>query len=177
VSLWSWVFALVAISSILGAIAHGLAISEGLRTLLWKPLYLLLGIAVGLFAVGAVNDWRGEAIARRLILWGVAVGLLFFAWTQLKPDNFIVFLIYEGIAMVAALVIYTYVAATHRLKGAGAISIAILFNLIAAALQASDFTIRIIFPFDHNGIFHLVQMAGIMMLGFGIDLGNTSRKR
>jgi hypothetical protein len=41
---------------------------------------------------------------------------------------------------------------------------AIDLNLVAAAVQASDVTIRLIVPFDHNGVFHLVQLVAIAAL-------------
>jgi uncharacterized protein DUF6962 len=53
--------AALAAASALGAIIHGLAMSDGLRDLLWQPLYLLLGVTMSLFVVGAVG-------AR--LLWG-----------------------------------------------------------------------------------------------------------
>ena len=67
VGVWTWVFALLTVASVLGAVAHALVISEGLRLLLWRPLYLSLGLVVALFAVGAVYDWKGRRIAGRLL--------------------------------------------------------------------------------------------------------------
>jgi len=47
----------------------------------------------------------------------------------------------------------------------------VIINLLAAGVQASDASLHIWYSFDHNGLFHLVQMLGIMVLGFGLRLG------
>jgi hypothetical protein len=46
--------------------------------------------------------------------------------------------------------------------------VSIGLNIVAAALQASSMRITILWPFDHNGIFHLVQIAGLLTLGAGL---------
>lgn len=169
--LWCWVFGLIAFSSLLGAIAHGLEMPDAVREALWKPLYLSLGILVALFIVGAVFDWRGRAAAVRLVPWSIGAGAVFFGLTEFFGGAFIVFGVYEASAMGGALAIYSFLAATHRLKGAGLVAAAILLNLAAAGVQATDVSVRIVFPFDHNGVFHLVQMTGAAVLGLGLRIG------
>jgi hypothetical protein len=87
------------------------------------------------------------------------------------------FVVYEAVAMLSALAIYAYLATTGRLRGAGVISLSIVVNLAAAGVQASDLSIQIIFPFDHNGIFHLIQMVGVAMLGVGVGMERDSGGR
>ena len=169
--LWSLVFGLIAFSSFLGAVIHGFEMPNSIRAALWKPLYLSLGICIALVLVGAVYDWRGRLIAGRLIPWGIGVGIVFFGLTEFLHGGFMVFVAYEAAATVSALAIYSRLAATHRLKGAGVVSAAILLSLAAAGVQASDVSVRIVFPFDHNGIFHLVQMVSIGILGLGLRMG------
>ena len=67
-------------------------------------------------------------------------------------------------------------SATRQLQGAGIVATAILVNLIAAGVQASSLLVRIGFPFEHNGLFHLIQMVGIALLGLGLSqTGSTGR--
>ena len=169
--LWCWVFGLTAFSSLLGAVAHGFEIPNSALAALWKPLHLSLGVLVPLFLVGAIYDWRGRVVAGRLVLWSIAVGAAFFGLTEFFREPLIVFVLYEATAMVSALAIYSLLAAAHRLKGAGVVSMAILLNLAAAGAQASDISVRIVFPFDHNGISHLVQLVGVGTLGLGLRRG------
>jgi hypothetical protein len=166
VNLWGWVFGLVGFASVLGAVAHGLDLTETVRTQLWRPLYLSLGVLVGLFAVGAVGDWRGPEAVRRLVPWGVGVGVVFFVVTQLGSGAFLVFVAYEAAAMLAALAIYGILAGRGR-PGAAVMAAGVLLNLAAAGVQASSLAVSRL-ALDHNGLFHLVQMAGMAVLALGV---------
>jgi hypothetical protein len=162
--LWSWVFGLLAVSSLLGTIAHGFILSPELRNILWQPLYLALGIDVVLFVLGGVADWSGEKTARRLLPGAIVIGILFYSLTRILEGNFLVFVVYEG----AAMAIYATLAVRQRLPGAATIAAGIGLTLIAAATQASSLGFTFIWPFDHNGLFHLVQMPALLTIGCGL---------
>ena len=115
--------------------------------------------------VGAFFDWQGRLLARRLVPWSLGLGGIFFGVMEFFNGGFILFDVYMAVAMAAAL------AATHRLKGACVVAIAICLNLAAAGVQASSLSSNILVPFDHNCLFHFVQMAAIAMLGWGLSLG------
>jgi len=169
--LWGGVFALMAAAALLGAVAHGFAMPEALRDLLWLPLYLALGILVALVVVGAVADWRGWTPGRRLLPWAVAAGVALVAVTQLLGGAFLIFIVYEGAALLAALAIYVLLAVRGRLPGAGVVALGLVLNLAAAAIQASDLSLHLVVPFDHNGVFHLVQMFATAVLALGLGAG------
>jgi len=176
-NLWCSAFALLAIASFLGTLIHALELPKSIRIALWTPLYLSLGILVLLFIVGAVADWRGKVEAKRLVPWGIGVSAAFFGLTALLDGKFIVFIVYAATIMLSALAIYTFLAATHRLKGAAVVALAIILNLAAAAVQASNLSLHLLFPFDHNGLFHLVQILSTAVLGLGLHLGMKSALR
>ncbi len=169
--MWSWVFLLLLAASALGALAHGFDLSSRTRSTLWQSLYLSLGPAVALFAVGAVADWHGEAAARTFLPWAIGVGVAFFAVSRLTGGSFLVFVAYEGAAMLAALVIYVALAVRRHLPGAATVSLGIGLTIAAALVQISTWQVRLIVPFDHNGLFHLVQMPAILVLARGIRRG------
>jgi hypothetical protein len=169
--LWSFAFGLMAVSSLIGAVVHGMAWSNSTHSALWACINLCLGLLVPLFPVGAVYDWRGRNTAKRLIPWSIGVGIVFFSVIEFLHGKFIFFLVFEAAATVGALALYSSLAVTRRLKGAGFISGAILLNLAAAVVQAGRASVRMVFPFDHNGIYHLVQIAAIGILGFGLKRG------
>lgn len=166
--LWAWVVGLLGLASVLGAVAHGFEMSDSLRTTLWQPLYLLLGLIVALFVVGALYDWRGKALARRSVPAALAVAVGFYGVTLLWSDSFLLFVVYEGVAMLAALAVYVFLAAKGRLAGAGTMAVAIALNIVAAGVQASDLSLRIVWTFDHNGVFHFIQMAAVLLLARGL---------
>jgi uncharacterized protein DUF6962 len=166
--LWSWVLALLVLASTLGAAAHGLKWSEPVRAALWVPLYWLLGLSVTLFVVGGIYDWRGEAAARRALPWAAAAGAGCYPLVRLLGGTFLVFVAFETTAMLLALAMYGALAATTRLAGAGHITIGIALTIVAGAVQASHLSVHLFVPFDHNGLFHIVQLAATMVIIIGV---------
>ncbi len=171
VKLWSWVIGLLALSAFLGSIVHGVQMDPYLNSLLWHPLNLCLGLVISLFVAGAFGDWYGRDSAIRIVPWCIGIGTVFFCLTIYMHNEFIIFVIYEAVGMLIALSIYTFIALTRPLKGAAIICIAIVLNIVAAAVQASDLSLFLLVPFDHNGLFHLLQMAAIAILALGLSLG------
>jgi hypothetical protein len=51
------------------------------------------------------------------------------------------------------------------------ISVGIALTIVAAAVQASALSVRLIVPFDHNGLFHLVQLIATAAFANGLRRG------
>ena len=172
VAVWSWVFGLLAFASLVGALAHGLDLSSTAQSWLWRPLYLSLGLVVAMFVVGAVFDLKGESAARAWLIPMLVLALVFFTVTQVGSGSFWAFVVYEALAMLGALGIYLLLALKRRLAGAGTVAAAILLNIVAAAIQSTgNITLTIVVPFDHNGVFHLVQIVALVVLTRGLARG------
>jgi hypothetical protein len=177
VTIWSWVFALLSCASVLGALAHGLDLAPPTRAWLWRPLYLSLGLVVALFVVGAFTDFLGDKAARRALIPLLGLALAFFVVSQAGTGSFSIFVAYEGLAMMAALGMYLSLAIRGTLAGAGTITAGILLNIAAAVIQSVDsIAVTILVPFDHNGVFHLVQVAALVTLTAGL-LRSMARQR
>ena len=76
-NLWSWVFGLLALAAILGAIAHGFQMSRKLNNLIWQPLNLSLGITVALFVAAViyilVRIPKDNILKRAVSLWVITI--------------------------------------------------------------------------------------------------------
>lgn len=169
VGLWSWLLALLALASLLGAVAHGLDLAESVQEALWQPLFLALGLVVALFVVAAVHDRLGPAASRRALPFLLGIGVAFYAVTRAFPGTFLVFVLYEAVAMVVALVLYQSIAVRKRAGWARLMVLGIALNIAAAGIQAGQSArLDIGVPLDHNGIFHLVQMVAVLVLVAGI---------
>lgn len=167
--LWSTVFGLTGFAAALGAVSHGLALSRTVNDLLWHPLYLALGLTVALFGVGLIHDLWGPARARRWLPVLITLGVAFYLQRWLLSSSFLAFIVYEGVVMLVALIAYGVLAMRGRLPGAGLVAAGILVTIAAAIMQSTKpAPIRIVWPFDHNGLFHLVQMPGLVLLAAGI---------
>ncbi len=167
--IWIWVFILLSIAAIFGAVAHGFQMDEKTNYLLWQPLNLALGLSVSLFAVAAIFDLRNGALPKVVAPGFIALGIIFYFITVFIPGSFLVFIIYEAVVMLFAIFAYIRLALKDELKGAWWMVSGILITIVAAAIQATEtLHVNIIWEFDHNGIFHIVQMIGIIVLLNGL---------
>jgi hypothetical protein len=159
----------MAAAGALGVAVHGLQMPEARRTALWRPLTLILGGTVALFAAGAVGDLLGERAARRALPGLLLSALAFYALSQRLQRGFLVFIVYEAAAMLFALGAYARLAQGGRLLGAQQMAAGVLLSILAAAVQSTSLELTILgIPLDHNGLFHIVQIAGLPLLAAGL---------
>jgi hypothetical protein len=167
--IWRAALLALALASVLGAVAHGLVMSEARREILWQPLYLLLGVTMALFVVGAADAWRGSAAAQRLLVPVLGLALVFYGVTRLARGNFLVFVLFEAAALIFSLAVYLWLGYRSGRRGAGLMALALGVSLAAGAVQASGpMSVRLIWAFDHNGLFHLLQLVGVSLLLLGL---------
>jgi hypothetical protein len=166
-TLWTIGLALFAVAGALGAFVHGFAIDARTRELLWQPLYLALGSALAFFSAGAIGDWRGDVAARRSVPPLLALVAAFYLVTRLSGGRFLVFVIFEALALFFALAVYARLAFQHK-RGAGLVLTGLLLSLAGGALQASSLSLHVIWDFNHNGLYHLVQLVGVVFLLAGL---------
>jgi hypothetical protein len=168
-TLWRSVLILLAVAALLGAAGHGLVLGERAYLALWSAVYLPLALLVAAFLAGTIRDLAGDAAARRAIPPLAAIALAFFAYMLLDPDNFLPFIVYETVAMTLSLAGFVWISIRGDLAGAGWITAAIAVNIFAAAIQAEGrLGFTLVWTFDHNGVFHLVQMVGVGLLLQGL---------
>lgn len=167
--IWTWAFSLLAVAAIFGAAAHGFQMTERTNFILWQPINLSLGLTVALFSAGVVYDLKGFELPRVIIPAFIVTGLGFYFMTILFPGAFIVFILYEAVAMLFALVAYLTLSFRKKNSAYWFMAAGILISIIASGIQATN-SIRftLVWEFDHNGIFHLVQMIGLVFLLLGL---------
>lgn len=168
-SVWAWAFGLLAVSSLLGAVAHGFEMSQRANIRLWMPINLSLGLALGMFVVGAFNDLAGETLARFMTPIMIVLGFGFFLVTLWKPGTFMTFIAYEAVAMLFALSAYGYLFFVRSFPASGWMLGGVIVTVIAAVVQATGKAGKgIVWYFDNNGAFHIIQMIGMVLLWVGL---------
>ncbi|MFP4508863.1 MAG: DUF6962 family protein [Spirochaetota bacterium] len=174
--IWAAAFATLAVAGMLGFWAHGFEMSEEFNALLWHPLYLGLGLTVSFFAAAVMVDLRGQPAPMWLITAFAAVGVGFYGITTVVPGSFLVFIAYEAVAMLFALGVYGYLSLRERRPTFYLMTMGVALSVLAAVFQAIDTVgFTLIWEFDNNGVFHLVQMAGLVFLMRGLELSKKSR--
>ena len=166
---WAWVFALLSIASLIGAAAHGLEMAASIETAIWSPAYLALGLTMALFVIAAITMSVGHEKSRRLLLPAVMVAFTFFTITQIWSDSFLLFVIYECIAMLLSLTLYSMCFWQRRAAGSGLLAAGVLVGILAAVIDTQKtLHMTLIWEFNNHGLFHLVQMISLLLLTIGI---------
>lgn len=165
---WTAVLAFLAIGGLSGAFAHGFKLSALTHRRAWYLLNASIALMIALVVVGTIYDLGGETASRRALPAMLGVALSFFVVTLRNPNTFLPFIIYEATAMLFALGVYVNLARGGKLEGASLVAAGILITIIAAAVQTSNLHLTVGWEFDHNGLFHLIQMAGLPVLVAGL---------
>jgi len=169
ISIWSAALGSIGLAAALGAMAHGLILSRALHHCSWLALNMALSLAVSLFVVGVVYDLWGFEVSLTILPILLIAGLGFYLTTLIYPAIFFLFIVYEVVALVFALGAYIFLTIRQDLPGTGLMAAGILVSIIAAGIQASkSVNLTLIWRFDHNGIYHLVQVVGLMLLLMGL---------
>ena len=167
--LWIGVFGSLTIAACLGVIVHGLALDSEAKKLMWHPLNAALALTVACFAAGAVVDQWGTRAAQLTLPGWLLLSAGFLLYTTFLAESFLPFVIYEGAVMVFCLGVYATLAFHGRIAGAawmlGGVAITILASVFRAA-QLGTFTLVV--EFDHNSVFHLIQLPGLICLLIGL---------
>lgn len=167
--LWQSVFYILAIAALLGAIVHGLVLGSTTYTALWWGTYLALSLLIAAFFLATIRDLSGDERALLLLPASVIVALGFFIYFAMAPEDFLPFILYEAVIMLFSLATYVLLAWRQTLAGSAWIAASVAVNIVAAAIQASgSISFTLIWTFDHNGTFHLVQILGMAMLVHGL---------
>jgi hypothetical protein len=166
---WVGAFLFLAAAALFGFFAHGFELTDATRHALWQPLYLFLGLTVSLFVVGVIIDLRRGPVSKAVIAFCVVLGIGFYGITVVISGAFLVFILYEAVALVFALGAYLYIALRRRVRWAGWMALGIGVSIVAAGIQATEaVSVRVIWEFDHNGIFHIIQLFGVLFLLWGV---------
>ncbi len=175
VSIWSAAFALLAVAGLCGAIVHGFQLTQPTIQWLWRGISLSLGLTISLFLVGVSYDVAGLLVSQITLPLAMVLGVGFFLLTQFYPKGFILFILYETVALLIALLGYGWLSLLGSLNGAGWLLLGVTLTLLAAFVQTrKSWQLTLIWPFDNNGLFHLIQLLanGFILIGLSVALGS-----
>lgn len=174
IHIWSGAIGLIGLAATLGAVAHGLVLKSTIHNRIWQVLNLALSLAVSLFVIAVINDLWGAELARKALPYALLAGLGFYLATLIYPGIFLLFIVYEGLALALAFCAYLFLAVRGD-PGAEFMAGGILLSILAAGLQArKSISFTLIWTFDHNGIYHIVQTLGLLLLIAGLWISSVS---
>jgi hypothetical protein len=160
---WIAAMILLGIAAILGGIAHGLAYQP-----LFLAVYPTLSALIATLSIATIIDGFGIEIAARWRWPVIGLAILFILVALRFPRQFQIFAVFEGIVMLGVLAVYLWLAAAHALIGSGYIAAGIGITLLAAVLYMNKVGFTLIWHFNHNDVYHLIQMVGVLFLFLGL---------
>jgi len=163
VRLWGLAFLALAAAGALAGFWHAHEHDHDAATLAWIWRVHEWGIA--LFGVGVVAGAARAAFSGRVLritlMLAALVALAFVVWTWNQPQfRYVVVLD----ILIMATVLTIHLARLRREPATPWIVAGIATSAVAAGFQASNFSI---FGLHHNAVFHLIQLAAMLLLFAG----------
>jgi len=168
---FSRAFWMLALGALLGAVSHGIGphLSPGVKDLIWKLTTVSIGFASFFLLMSAFyHVFPFETV--RVLRWIpiiLLVGYLLIIW---RDPRFINVIRFYAPAMIFVLLVMLYSYFANSTSGSGWIIAGILVSFAAAGVQMSGFTLHK--HFNHNDIYHVIQMVGMYLLYRGSLLLN-----
>jgi hypothetical protein len=161
-SFWSFAFLASSLGSLTGGLYHAFqpTLSPLMLVILWKLTALAIGAAGLLLFCGTTQALVSQRTARVLTIAAIALFVAYLIWMATHND-FIYIIAFYGFLMLATLVICIVryrIAPRACALIIGGIAIAAL----AAVVQASH--IHLFAHFNHNDLYHVVQMASLFVM-------------
>lgn len=172
-SRWAWGagFLFVAAGLLLGGTNHGFAfyLSRDTMSLIWRFAYYPAGLSMALFVAGTIAS-SFPARRWRKVLHGLNVlGFLVFAtWVTISDDNFLWVIIISAVSLGAIALFQICVFVTEKSESANWLIAGVLVSFLSAAVQQSGIDLHLYF--NHNDLYHIVQMVGLYLLFRGARL-------
>jgi hypothetical protein len=168
--LWAGAFMAVAFVAIVGGTCHGAGYILGKNSLmiLWKTTIFLSGfISFFILMAGVVaclpKTWH-------LLAFGIAIVKLVLYLVWMSTHNEFRYVIYDyGSAMFLALCLYAVVFIRSNQKGPRWVVGGLLLSAVAAIFQRSGLDLST--NFNHNDLYHVVQIGAIYLLYRGVKTG------
>jgi len=161
--LWAAAFVMTAVASFVGGTYHGFIqwMPGVTRRVSWKVTLLATGVGSACLLSAAVVASTTDTLRQALIAL-VCVKLLVFLWTIATRDQFSLVIADYGTALVAVLLLAALVRPTGLTPAAGWLAAGVGVSAVAGVIQWARLAPHP--AFNHNDLFHLVQMAALYLL-------------
>jgi len=161
--LWATAFVMTAVAAIVGGTYHGFIqwVPGATGRVVWKITLLATGVGSACLLAAAVVAATTGMLQRALIAL-VCGKLLVFLWTMATRDQFNLVIADYGAALVAVLLLALFVRPTGLTPAAGWIAAGVGVSVVAGVIQWARLAPHP--KFNHNDLFHVVQMAALYLL-------------
>lgn len=169
VSCWAVGMGALAVASFAGGTVHGLSLVLGEIVLqgLWKGTAFAIGLASCCFLAGTMIALVAQPLRRWLIGLPILQLAGYGVW-MVTHDEFRYVMYNYGMTLAVVLLVQIYQGVVRKAPSAGWIVAGILVSFLAALVQQSGLALHP--SFNHNDLYHVVQMVGMVLLYRGAAL-------
>ena len=160
---FSYAFWALSLGALLGALTHGLGrnLSVAAGRILWRGTLLSLGAAA--FCLLLAAGYHAFPVRYvHIFEWSGALLLALYAIVILRDDRFLWAVLFYTTALLVLLTVMLYDLFFRGLAGSGLVVAGILVSFAAAIIQRSGLTLHR--HFNHNDLYHVIQMIGLYYL-------------
>ena len=163
--LWGGSFLSVAISGFLGGTSHGFGpkFESVIKKILWRLTLIFVGITGLLLAMSAATFFISEGT--KLAMFVTAGALLIVYFFRIKKDDAFRSAVSFYLPLVLLSLILFLIVFYNGRTGALLIAIGLIVSLAAAGVQRSGLILHQ--HFNHNDLYHVVQMLGMVLMFTG----------
>ncbi len=161
--LWAAALVMTAVAAFLGGTYHGFIqwLPGASGRALWKATLLATGIGSACLLAAAVTAATAGALQRALLAV-VVVKLLVYVWTIATKDQFALVIADYGTALLAVALAAWFIRPSGLTPAAWWITGGVAVAAVAGAIQWARLAPHA--HFNHNDLFHVVQMASLYLL-------------
>lgn len=160
-SYWGLAFVVLAIGAAAGGTAHGFAATLDQAALgrIWKLTLYSIGFASLFMLLGSARSALSRGASRRVALLAWLKLAVYLYWMS-GHDEFRWVIFDYAPSMLAVAGLSVYQSRVRRRPGGKWIAAGVAVSFAAAAVQQSGFALHR--HFNHNDLYHLIQMAGLV---------------
>lgn len=163
VQLWAAALVMTAAGAFLGGTYHGfIRLMPGAAgRVMWKATLLAAGLGSACLLAAAVTAATAGMLQRALAAV-VVLKLAVYVWTIATKDDFTLVIVDYGAALIAVLLAAWFVRPSGLTPAAGWVAAGVGVAVVAGVIQWARLAPHA--RFNHNDLFHVVQMVAIYLL-------------
>ncbi|MGH9317271.1 MAG: DUF6962 family protein [Thermoanaerobaculia bacterium] len=163
IRLWAMAFLSTAFATLLGGTYHGFhdALDDTGRAILWKLTVYCVGLADLSLLAGAAVASGTRPVAKWILSAAVVKFAVYAVWMR-SHDDFRYVISDYGCSMAGVLLLELYAYWKGRGEHAGWVVAGVLVSFAAAAVQKLQITISE--HFNHNDLYHVIQLGALYLL-------------
>lgn len=166
---WAVGLFFVGLGALLGGVWHGIAayLGEMAKLIVWKGTVYTIGLTLVFVVAGTISGSPLKAAtAKTFRVLNIIVFALYSAW-MIRHNDFLYVIFYYGPTMLVVAIIHGWAHVKHGTDGAISIMSGVVVTLLGAGVQQSGLAFHE--HFNHNDLFHVIQVAGLAMFYKGVS--------